>query len=255
MADLAIVTGSSRGMGAAVALLLLERGYHVVGIARGTNVDLDAAAAAHGGRCEQWRADLADPLPVADRLERWLAARDADRVDSVTLVNNAATLAPIAPLDAVDPIDLVRTLRIGLEAPLVLTAAFLRATARWPARIAGRCRVLNVSSGLGRRPMASQAAYCTVKAGLDHLTRCVALEQAGAVHPARVVSLAPGVIDTDMQVDLRAARPEWFPDHARFVALKADGHLDSPAEAARKIVAFLDRPDFGSQPIADVRNP
>ncbi|MCC6867736.1 MAG: SDR family NAD(P)-dependent oxidoreductase, partial [Burkholderiales bacterium] len=149
MADLAIVTGSSRGMGAAVALLLLERGYHVVGIARGTNVDLDAAAAAHGGRCEQWRADLADPLPVADRLERWLAARDADRVDSVTLVNNAATLAPIAPLDAVDPIDLVRTLRIGLEAPLVLTAAFLRATARWPARIAGRCRVLNVSSGLG----------------------------------------------------------------------------------------------------------
>lgn len=238
-------------MGAAIASLLVERGHHVIGIARSTNATLDATAP--HGRCEQWRADLTDPGPVAARLGRWLEAQDADAFDAVTLVNNAAMLARIGPLETAVADDLARTLRVGLEAPLVLTAAFLRATAHWSARAAGRCRVLNVSSGLGRRPMASQAAYCAVKAGLDHFTRCVALEQEHAAHPARLVSLAPGVIDTDMQVALRAAGPEHFPDHARFVALQTDGNLDSPLAAARKIVAFLEREDFGSQPVADVR--
>uniref|UniRef100_UPI003C77E626 SDR family NAD(P)-dependent oxidoreductase n=1 Tax=Escherichia coli TaxID=562 RepID=UPI003C77E626 len=81
-----------------------------------------------------------------------------------------------------------------LEAPLLLTGAFLRGTAGWT----GARRVLNISSGLGRRAMASQAAYCAAKAGMDHFTRCVALEQEGLANGARVCSLAPGVIDTDM---------------------------------------------------------
>ena len=67
--------------------------------------------------------------------------------------------------------------------------------------------------------MASQAGYCAVKAGLDHFSRSVALDQAHMPHPARIVSLAPGVIDTDMQVQLRAGDPALFPDLARFVEL------------------------------------
>lgn len=252
---LSIVTGASRGMGEAIAAELLGRGHRVLGIARGTSTALDAIAREHGSRCEQWTADLADPVPVAARLEAWLAGLGADGVDSATLVNNAAGIARIVPLEASDPDDLVRTLRVGLEAPLLLTAAFLRATQSWPARRAGRCRVLNISSGLGRRPMASQAAYCAVKAGLDHFTRAVALDQSASVHPARIVSLAPGVIDTEMQTHIRGADPTQFPDHARFVQLKAAGQLDSPRDAARKIVAYLDRADFGATPVADVRDP
>jgi NAD(P)-dependent dehydrogenase (short-subunit alcohol dehydrogenase family) len=102
--------------------------------------------------------------------------------------------------------------------------------------------------------MASQASYCAVKAGLDHFSRSVALDQAVARHPARIVSLAPGVIDTDMQVHLRAGDPTRFPDHARFVQFKASGQLDTPAAAAAKVLAFLRRPDFGGKPVADVRD-
>lgn len=252
-AHLSIVTGASRGMGEAIAAELLGAGHRVLGISRGTSATLETIARTRGATCEQWTADLADSAPVAARLEAWLAGLDATGFVGVTLVNNAAGIARIMPLEASDPDDLVRTLRVGLEAPLLLTAAFLRATRAWPARTVGQCRVLNISSGLGRRPMASQAAYCAVKAGLDHFTRAVALDQSASTHPARVVSLAPGVIDTDMQTHIRAADPAHFPDHARFVQLAAGGLLDSPQAAARKIVAYLGRADFGANPVADVR--
>jgi NAD(P)-dependent dehydrogenase (short-subunit alcohol dehydrogenase family) len=102
--------------------------------------------------------------------------------------------------------------------------------------------------------MAGSASYCAAKAGLDHLARAVALEEADRPHGARIVSLAPGVIDTDMQVQLRAADPALFADRERFVGLKTGGQLDSPAEAAAKVLRYLARADFGSNPVGDVRD-
>jgi NAD(P)-dependent dehydrogenase (short-subunit alcohol dehydrogenase family) len=102
--------------------------------------------------------------------------------------------------------------------------------------------------------MASQAAYCAAKAGMDHFTRCVALEEALKAYGAKVCSLAPGVIDTDMQVQLRSADAADFPDQDSFARLKSEGHLTSPEEAARHVLAHLSRPDFGAQAVADVRD-
>jgi NAD(P)-dependent dehydrogenase (short-subunit alcohol dehydrogenase family) len=140
-------------------------------------------------------------------------------------------------------------LRVGLEAPMALSAAFVGATQAWPMPR----KVLNISSGLGRFPMASQAGYCAAKAGMDHFTRCLALDEAPLPNGARVCSLAPGVIDTDMQVQLRGAAGEAFPDQAKFLQLKAQGQLSSPAQAAEQVLRFLARPDFGREPVADVR--
>ena len=133
---------------------------------------------------------------------------------------------------------------------MLLTSAFLRATQAWRAQR----KVLNISSGLGRRAMASQALYCAAKAGMDHFTRCVALEEAGRPNGAKVCSLAPGVIDTDMQVQLRSADATLFPDIGNFIGLKEKGMLTSPAEAAARVLAVLARADFGSNPVADVRD-
>ena len=68
------------------------------------------------------------------------------------------------------------------------------------------------------------------------------------------MSLAPGVIDTDMQVQLRASDAALFPNRVRFVEMKELGQLDSPATAATKLLRYLDRDDFGSQPVGDVRD-
>ena len=131
-----------------------------------------------------------------------------------------------------------------------LTSAFLRATQNWNSLR----RVLNISSGLGRRAMASQAGYCAAKAGMDHFTRCVALEEALRPNGAKVCSLAPGVIDTGMQEQLRAADSDAFPDQSSFVNLKTSGSLASPEEAAKRVLAVLMRADFGANPVADVRD-
>ncbi len=243
---LTILTGASRGLGAAMAEQLLKNGHRLLTLSRHT-ADLWVV---QGSDLEQWAVDLVDAAPVAADLETWLARQAGGNPASVTLINNAAALSQPAPLHGTASGDLTRALRVGLEAPLLLSAAFLRATANWTVPR----RLLFISSGLGRRAMAGSASYCAVKAGMDHLARAIALEQAGLPNPARVVSLAPGVIDTDMQVQLRNADPAQFPEQARFAALKTAGMLDSPNDAAAKVLGYLARPDFGSQPIGDVRD-
>lgn len=246
---LSIVTGASRGLGAAIAEALLTPGAELLCLARGSHPPLTAMAAARGAQLQQWAVDLAEPGPVAAALEHWLAERGPAGLDEVRLINNAAALGRIGPVDADAPAALASALRVGLEAPLVLSAAFVRATRSWPARR----RILNISSGLGRRAMAGSATYCAVKAGLDHLSRAMALDEAARPNGVRIVSLAPGVIDTDMQQQLRAAEPDGFPDQGRFLALKASGQLASPAEAAQQVLRILAQPGFGDEVIADVR--
>jgi benzil reductase ((S)-benzoin forming) len=236
-----IVTGASRGLGLAVAQQLLAQGHAVLGIAR------RAPEVAMTGHWTLWNADLADAAATAARLEAWLVEQ---KPSAATLINNAAALSQPAPLSAVPAAELSTAMRVGLEAPALLSAAFLRATGGWPTPR----QVLLVSSGLGRRAMAGAASYCAVKAGLDHLARAVALEEAAKTHGARIVSLAPGIIDTDMQVQLRGADRALFPEGARFKEMKSGGHLDSPATAATKLIRYLARADFGANPVADVRD-
>jgi len=254
MTSLTILTGASRGMGAAMAEQLLQRGGTLLTLSRNANAGLMERAAASGATLEQWTLDLAQPVQAAARLEAWLETLDGEAFEYATLINNAAMITDIGPLEDLEASELSSALRVGLEAPLLLTAAFLGATRAWRARRLGTCKVLNISSGLGRFARASQAGYCAVKAGMDHFSRSVALDQAAASHPARIVSLAPGVIDTDMQTQLRAADPARFPDHARFVQMKESGQLDAPAVAAAKVLAFLERADFGEKPVADIRD-
>ena len=246
---LTIITGASRGMGHAMAGQLIAAGHDLLCISRKTN-DVLAGQASRGGlSCEQWAHDLSRPETAAAKLETWLSRRDGAALASVTLINNAGLLPPIAPLGGVPARDLSDAMRVDLEAPMLLAGAFLRATSGWKAQR----RILNISSGLGRRAMASQAAYCAAKAGMDHFSRCVALEEEGHANGAKICSLAPGVIDTDMQVYLRSADSSRFPDLGTFIGMKEKGVLASPQEAAAKVLAFLARPDFGAHPVADIR--
>jgi NAD(P)-dependent dehydrogenase (short-subunit alcohol dehydrogenase family) len=247
---LTILTGASRGMGLAMAQHLLHENALLLCIARQTNDALTEQAAACGAELLQWRADLSDPTPVAQRLGRWLADQKPAGLASATLINNAGVISDLSPLRDAQAPDLASALRVGLEAPMLLCAAFLGATQGWTQVPR---KVLNVSSGLGRRAMASSSAYCAAKAGMDHFTRCLALEENHLPHGAAVCSLAPGVIETDMQVQLRSADSARFPDQSAFASLHEKGQLSSPADAARRLLAYLNRPDFGSEPVADIR--
>lgn len=236
-----VVTGASRGLGRAIAEQLLAPDHQVLGISR------QAPPASAG--LEQWACDLAEPGPVAERLRQWLRTFDAAGYASATLINNAAILPAPSPLRDAEPAIIPTAVRVGLEAPLLLTAAFLDATRGW--RVPKR--VLHISSGLGRRAMTGAAIYCAIKAGIDHLARAQALEEQELGTGVRITSLGPGVIDTDMQAQLRAADPVGFPERDTWVRAKQQGNLDTPETAAQKILSYLHRSDFGSEAVTDLR--
>ena len=245
-----IITGASRGLGHAMAQQLLQPGNMLVCISRSTSETLTVQARQKGANLLQWTQDLARGAATSARLEQWLREQTASSFASANLINNAGVIPRICPLSEADADDLSHALRVGLETPMQLTGAFLRATAHWPAQR----KVLNISSGLSRRAMASQAGYCAAKAGMDHFTRCVALEEALKTNGARICSLAPGVIDTGMQEQLRTADSNAFPDRPGFLNLKTSGALTSPSEAAMNVLAVLMRANFGVNPVADVRD-
>ena len=232
----AVLTGHSRGLGAAIATELAAHGIPTLALAR------SKGAAAKG--LLQVELDLSDTTALAawlagDQLEQFAAG-----AGTVLLINNAGMLQPVGPLAAQAPDQVARAVALNVAAPLMLAAG----VAALPA--ADR-RVLHVSSGAGRTAYPGWAVYCAGKAALDHHARAAALDAAPGL---RVCSLAPGVIDTDMQAQIRASDPASFPLRERFEALKQQGQLDAPADCARKLLQFLLSADFGRQPVADLRD-
>lgn len=247
-----IVTGASRGLGAALARLLIQRGATVIGISRSSNHSLQPATSAvppASGRFIEVLVDLAAATRIPEAVADALSQVEWPRAEAVVLVNNAGVIDPIGPIDMVDAYALDRHLRVNLNAPLLLTASFLRHT-----RSATVPRtVVNVSSGASQSPYAGWSAYCSAKAGLNMLTRTVAEEQASAPNPARVIAVAPSVVDTTMQDTIRATPAEHFPRKEKFVTLKNEGGLVSPEKAAARLLRAIEDPTIPSGEYADLR--
>lgn len=245
--EVAIVTGASRGLGAAIAERLLAPHRRLVCVARSGNDALVAQAQASGAPLDYLHHDLADPQ-AAESLATAIAAvlrahRDAARF---VLVNNAGVVEPIGRIESLRADALAVSLQVNVASLMRLTAAFLEATDD----AAGERRILNISSGAARHPISGWAPYCATKAAVDMFTRCIVDEQARRANPARACSLAPGVLDTQMQSTIRAAD---FPSIDRFRQLKAQGGLAAPEDAAARIVAYLERDDFGVRTLDDLR--
>lgn len=237
----AIVTGHSRGLGAGIAAALLARGVPVLGIARGAN---PALASRFSRELEEEQVDLSRDEAAGKWLKSGRLERFLERTSTAILVNNAGLLQPIGPLQSQDPADVWRATSVNVGAALALSAAFVQATEHCDDR-----RILHISSGAGRKAYAGWSVYCATKAALDHHARAVDLDRTPKL---RICSLAPGVIDTEMQAEIRASTVERFPEKERFVALKREGSLRSPDRVGRLTVDFLLDRSFGTDAIAEL---
>lgn len=238
----AIVTGHSQGLGAALAAALLEKGIAVLGIARRGNAVLRAR---HGTLLQEKTIDLADTGALIAWTEGAGLADFLRGARQLVLINNAGILGPVGALPAHDAADLARTVALNVTAPLILSAALMRAGAA-----ASDLRIAHISSGAARSAYPGWSVYGATKAALDQHARATALD---AVPRLRICSIAPGVIDTGMQAQVRAASLADFPQRERFDALKRDGALATPEAAADALIAHLLSDRFGAQAVADIR--
>lgn len=240
--NLFVVTGTTRGLGEALAQQVgRDPGNELVALSRAPDGDIPGGI--------RVSVDLADPkavLRACDRLEERIAG---GRYARAVLFNNAGIVQPVAPLERADPAELARNLEVNLVAPMLLMRGFLRATEK----VAKLRRIVNISSGAGRRPIPGWSAYCAAKAGLDMATQVVALEAQGREPRVEAVSLAPGVIDTGMQERVRGASAEDFADVERFRKMKADGTLRSSADVAADILRAEASGRLFRAPVGDLR--
>lgn len=240
-----LLTGHSRGLGAASLELMLTRGWHVWGVSRRSHPKAAKLAGQYPGRFQESAIDLSNLtalegfLASASFQEFWAGATTA------VLINNAGLLSPVARVGDQSNAEIIQSVMANVGAVLVLTNAFVAATAGCQDR-----RIIQVSSGAARSPYVGWSVYCATKAALDHHARCLSLEQPDHL---RVVSLAPGVIDTDMQAQVRAAELAQFPMRAKFEQLKTSGALAQPQQVAQTMINFLMSDQFGAEPCADLR--
>ncbi len=228
--NLYMITGTTKGLGAALRdLLLADTQNHILTLSRAP------AASSADGRSVNIHADFGDTdslLPALAQIEQSLADRTFTRA---VLINNAGVVAPVGRFDSLDSLALANNIQVNLTAPMVVTGWFAKATRG----IAAERLVINISSGAATRAIAGWSAYCAAKAGLEMATRAAALEAAANDPTLAICSLAPGVVDTPMQGQVRAASEDAFPDVARFRAMKADGVLRPAEDVARDIVRLI----------------
>jgi len=231
------ITGSSRGIGKALAEAALTRNAYVTGFARNNRIQHSAY--------EHILMDFSD----MDDLYYYEFPKLKD-ADKIVLINNAGALGQVAPVGQLRDYDIEKLFNINTIASSILSNKFIKAYKD----IEIEKVILNISSGAGRHAIESWAAYCASKAALDMFSMVCADEQKKYYkHPTYIFSVAPGIVDTQMQDEIREVSEMQFKDVERFKNYKTNGDLSSAESVAEKLLQIIDHPANYSDVLLDVR--
>lgn len=225
-----LVTGASKGIGLQLSLSLAESGFSVILLARDTNLLEEST--------EQVRSispasssivcDLSDNNSIDDAI--LLLKRDHKKLDGI--IHNAGMISPIMPMSKAPSDAWAENIQVNLIGVQRLTQGVYSLM-----KASTRCRVTTISSGASLRPLESWSSYCVAKAGQDMWARCLAEE--GKRHGISAISIAPGIVDTDMQKEIRSADSQDFPSLSSFVGYFENGDLSSPSDVAKKLLPLI----------------
>jgi len=225
-----LVTGASKGLGRSIAKELAASGKSVIALAR-ESIDLGvvgAELASLNPDSITISCDLADRADIASATATIMAR--FSHIDGI--VHNAGVILPIKPMLEVERADWARSIQVNLIGVQDLTR-------RIAPHLGGesRTRITCISSGASKNPIHSWSAYCVAKAGLDMWSSCMAEE--GAPHNISSISIAPGIVDTGMQKDIRDSSPDEFPMHQKFCDFYENDELNNPDEVASRLMPII----------------
>ena len=216
----AVITGASRGLGAGLAEEFSRAGMRLGLCAR------NAPALEAGDDVVAQQVDVRDEAAVAK-----FAEEVEGRFGTIDLwINNAGVLEPIKPLRDVTVDEFRSHIDINLVGLFLCSRVYVHHLRR-----RGEPGVLiNISSGAAWKGYAGWSAYCAGKGAVDRLSESLQLEEEDT--GLRVYAVAPGVIDTDMQTQIRASSPEDFPDVERFIQRKREGDFNTVPFVSRHLL-------------------
>src|SRR3954469_13865924 len=218
----AVITGASRGLGAGLAEAFASEGMQL-GLCARRRPSLDGADV------------VADAVDVTDAgaVDKF-AAMVIERFGAIDLwVNNAGAVSPVGPVADLDPSDMANILTVNIMGTVHGSQAFIRHRRS----VGGGGVLINMSSAGAEYITAGMAAYCGSKAAIDKITEAIAKESSAP--GLRAYSVWPGLIDTDMLVDLRSSTPENLPEVGMYHHLHNNGMMNSPRWVAEQILGLF----------------
>jgi len=224
-----VITGTSRGIGEALARRILTEGDTVLGVARSQSDSIQSDNYHH------LSFDLTEISKIDTIMEKVSGIFEKRDFDFVCLVNNASATEPVGPVEACPSNKITSHVEIGLLAPMVLTSRFIQRFKDEKIRK----KVAFMSSGAAFTAMPDESVYCTSKAGLHMFAQCVGKEQENKENGFEIVSVGPGMVDTSMQKAVRAKNNEEFAMAEFFKQAYKEGRLQDPAQVAEKIYTIL----------------
>lgn len=238
--DYYFITGSSRGIGKALVEEALKQNQsRVFGFSRSAGVQHP-----HYTHVE---ADLSDVHHLAQQLGDFFPV--LDDVQRIVLINNAGTLGDVRYVGDLDPQSIISLFNLNVTVPALLMNAFIR---QYRTSEAEKI-IINVSSGAGKYPVDGWSGYCASKAALDMLSQVAALESEKRATGFRIYALAPGVVDTHMQAEVRATDAADFSTLDKFMKYHENKALDKPAVTAEKFFRLIKHPGQFGDVLQDVR--
>lgn len=228
-----IVTGASRGLGAAFARELSHRGYSLVLTAR-TEADLKKVQRELGTRSEV----VAGAVEDAANVSRVFDAAEGMGGPLVGLIANAGVLGPMAPLWKADAEAWTRSFSVNTLG----TMRFLAEAARRMTAAGRKAYIINVSSGAAFSPYPGWTCYGASKAATHQMTATLAEELSET--PVAAFNFLPGVVETEMQREIRETSSQDFPKKERFVEMHREGHLLDPRVPAHIVASLIESSDM-----------
>ena len=234
------ITGTSTGIGKAIAeRLLVKKTVTVFGFSRRKMIEHP-----------NYRHITMDFSNLEDVLQ--FEFPEINQAERIVLINNAGVIGDIGFVGNKDNSAVVNTYNINIVSPSVLINRFIK---KYQSMETEKT-ILNISSGAGRHAIAAWSEYCASKAALDMFSQTIAEEQTFLPEAKRIniFSVAPGIVDTAMQDQIRDAGKERFPYHETFVDYKSQNLLTSPEEVAVGVQDIIENPARYSEVILDLRN-
>jgi benzil reductase ((S)-benzoin forming) len=210
-----IITGGNKGIGSGLVSAYKNNGYQIISIARSVNQSEEYK------EVNQIVLDLSKTEDLENTFSQIFNKIDKDAVERIVFINNAGTLGKIGRLENNSVSDIQNIIQINTITPFLLTSIFLKETQNW------HCskKIINISSGAAAKPYYGWSLYCASKAAIDMMTKAVAVEQETILNGTKIIAIYPGVVDTDMQGQIRKSSPESFIDVQRFIDLKESNSL------------------------------